>query len=293
MSDEFAQALVGALDLGSLYAVVGIGFVILYKATHVLNFAEGSLMLLGGLIFYSMSQDFHLAWPLAFLISLLVMGVLGAVLYVLFFRRLVGAAEFTLVIATLGLSVLVLTVCLLIWGPSTRTMPELLSAHRLWGIGNLSFSSIDTFSIVTALVVVFALEVSLRHTRIGIRMRAVADEPLLASMMKVNVTKMSALAWGIAAFCAGVAGITYSMRLSVDPVGLSDLGLLAFPAVLLGGLDSVPGVLVGGFVLALAQSAAAYWIGGIWSDVTAYAIMLAVLLARPRGFFGSRLVVRL
>jgi branched-chain amino acid transport system permease protein len=293
MSNEFAQALVGALVLGSLYSVVGIGFVILYKATHVLNFAQGSLMLLGGFLFFTFSQTVKLPWPAAMAATLVAMGIIGAALYTAFFRRLVGAKEFTLVIATLGLSVLLLTVTLIIWGPATRTLPEQLSRSALISIGNLRFSSIDVFSIVTALVVVAVLDLSLRHTRIGIKMRAVADQPLLASLVKVNVNRMSAIAWGIASFCAAVAGVMYAMRLSVDPVGMNALGLLAFPAVLLGGLDSVRGALAGGFVLALAQSGASYYIGGLWADVTAYAIMLVVLLVRPRGFFGSRLAVRL
>jgi branched-chain amino acid transport system permease protein len=293
MSTELAQALVGALVLGSLYAVVGIGFVILYKATHVLNFAQGSLMLLGGFIFYTADQDWHLAWPVAMVISLAAMAVAGAVLYILCFRRLVGAPEFSLVIATLGLSVVIVTISLIIWGPGTRTLPEQLSRSPLFSIGNLSFSSIDVFSIGIALVVVFLLDQALRHTRLGIEMRAVADDPLLASLMKVDVNKMSAIAWSIAAFCAGVAGIAYAMRLSVDPVGMQALGLLAFPAILLGGLDSVRGVLAGGFVLAFAQSGASFYLGGKWSEVTAYAVMLVVLLVRPRGFFGTRQAVRL
>lgn len=293
MSNELAQALVGALVLGSLYTVVGVGFVILYKATHVLNFAQGSLMLLGGFVFFTLNQDVGLAWPIAMVLSLLALAVVGGALYVIFFRRLVGAAEFTLVIATLGLSVLLLTVCLVIWGPGTRTLPDQLSRKALISFGNVEFSSIDVFSIVLAVVVVLGLDIALRHTRMGIKMRAVADQPLLASQLKVNVNRMSAIAWAIAAFCAGVAGIAYAMRLSIDPVGITALGLLAFPAILLGGLDSVRGVLAGGFVLAFAQSGASFYFGGEWSNVTAYAVLLAVLLVRPRGFFGSRLAVRL
>jgi branched-chain amino acid transport system permease protein len=293
MSNEMAQALVGALVLGSVYAVVGIGFVILYKATHVLNFAQGSLMLIGGFIFFTLDQSVGLPWPIAMVVTLVAMFVLGGLIYLGVFRRLVGAEEFTLVIATLGLSVLLLTISLIIWGPGTRTLPEELSRSPLFSIGSLSFSSIDVFVIVTSVVVVAVLDVALRRSRIGIQMRAVADQPLLASLMKVDVHKMSAIAWAIASFCAGVAGVNYAMRLSVDPVGMHALGLLAFPAILLGGLDSVRGVLAGGFVLALAQSGAAYFLGGEWSEVTAYAVMLLVLFVRPRGFFGSRQAVRL
>jgi branched-chain amino acid transport system permease protein len=293
MSNEVAQALSGALVLGSLYAVVGIGFIILYKATGVINFAQGALMLMGGFLFFSLNQSFGLPWPLAMLGATLTMFAIGAVIYLGIFRRLVGAEEFTLVIATLGLSVCVLTLSLIIWGPGTRTLPETLSRETLFSIGNLRFSSVDVFSIVTALVVVVVLDLALRRTRVGIQMRAVADSPLLASLSRVNVHAMSAIAWGIASFCAGVAGVAYTMRLSADPAGMHALGLLAFPAILLGGIDSVRGVLVGGFLLALAQSSAAFVLGGEWSEVVAYAVMLAVLVVRPRGFFGSRQAVRL
>jgi len=293
MSNELAQALVGALVLGSLYTVVGIGFVILYKATHVLNFAQGSLMLLGGFIFFTLNQDAGITWPLAIVLSLIAMAVIGGALYLVFFRRLVGAAEFTLVIATLGLSVLLVTITELVWGPGIRTLPEQLSRKPLISFGNVEFSSVDVFSIVVAVVVVAGLDIALQHTRLGIKMRAVADQPLLASQMKVNVNRMSAIAWAIAAFCAGVAGIAYAMRLSIDPVGMTSLGLLAFPAILLGGLDSVRGVMAGGFLLAIVQNGASFYFGGEWSNVTAYAVLLVVLLVRPRGFFGSRLAVRL
>ncbi len=293
MSNELAQALVGALVLGSLYAVVGIGFVILYKATGVINFAQGSFMLLGGFLFFTLSQSVGLAWPLAMAATLVIMFLVGAAIYLGIFRRLVGAEEFTLVIATLGLSVVTLTVALIFWGPATRTLPELLSRTTLFSIGNMRFSSVEVFSIITALVVIALLDFALRHTRVGIQMRAVADSALLASLTKVHVHSMSAIAWGIASFCAGVAGVMYSMRLSADPAGMRALGLLAFPAILLGGIDSVRGVLAGGFLLALAQSSAAFVFGGEWSEIVAYALMLAVLVVRPRGLYGSRQAVRL
>lgn len=293
MSNELAQALTGALVLGSLYAVVGIGFVILYKATGVLNFAQGALMLLGGFIFFTLSQSVGLSWPLAMVATVALMFLIGAGIYLGIFRRLVGAEEFSLVIATLGLSVVLITISLILWGPGTRTLPETLSRTALFSIGNLRFSSVDVFSIVTALLVILVLDVALRRTRVGIQMRAVADGPLLASLMRINVHSMSAIAWGIASLCAGVAGVAYAMRLSVDPAGMEALGLLVFPAILLGGIDSVRGVLAGGFLLALAQSSAAFVLGGEWSEVVAYALMMVVLLVRPRGLFGSRQAVRL
>jgi branched-chain amino acid transport system permease protein len=293
MSTELAQAIVGTVVLASLYAVVGIGFVILYKATGVLNFAQGALMLLGALVFYSATQTWGVPWPLAVPLTLVVLGVIGALVYLVFFRRLVGAAEFALVIATLGLSVVLVVVVLMVWGPSTKTLPQLLSRAPLISLGAFDVSALDVFLVGLALLIVVALDQGMRRTRIGTQMRAVADGPLLASLVRINVHKMSAIAWGVAALCAAVAGVMQAMRLSIDPTGIQALGLAAFPAVLLGGLDSIRGVLLGGLLLAAAQNATAFVLGGVWSDVVAYAVLLLVLLVRPTGFFGSRKVVRL
>ncbi|GAA2403856.1 branched-chain amino acid ABC transporter permease [Actinomadura vinacea] len=293
MTPELAQALVGALVLAGLYAAVGVGFVILYKATGVLNFAQGGLMLLGALIFYSVTTGLGVPWAAAIPLTLLALTAIGALTYGLLFRRLVGAAEFSLVIATLGLNVVLVVIVLMIWGPSTRTMPEPLSRSPWFSLGPVSFSRLDVFLILFALATVIVFDQLIRRSRVGVKMRAVADGPLLAALTKISVHRMSAIAWGVAALCAGVAGIVQAMRLSIDPTGIQALGLTAFPAVLLGGLDSIRGVVLGGVVLAVVQTGATYLIGGAWSDVLAYAVLLAVLLVRPQGFFGSQKVVRL
>jgi branched-chain amino acid transport system permease protein len=290
---ELGHAIVGSLVLGSLYALVSIGFVILYRSTGVINFAQGSFMVLGGFIFYSLVATANLPWEFALLCTCAALGLSGAAVYVALLRRMVGAEPFVLVIASLGLSVVIETIIFMTWGPNTRTLPELVPVTPLVSIGNIKFSALDIITIAIAVVIIVALEVGLQHTRTGVRMRAVADGPLLASLMRVNVHVMSAIAWGIAAVCAGAAGAAYAMRTSLDPPGLQALGLVVFPAVLLGGLDSIRGALIGGLGLAIIQNAGILMFGGDWSDVVAYTVLLAVLLVRPRGLFGSRAIVRL
>ncbi len=293
MSVELANAIVGAVVLGSLYALVGIGFVILYRSTRVFNFAQGAFMVVGADLFAALLVDHGWSWWLALVTSALALAAVGAAVYGLFFRRLVGSELFVLVIASLGLNVVIVTISFIIWGPSQRTLPQVLSLRPLISFGNLSFSALDIFSVGLAAGVIIVLEVLLQHTRLGTQMRAVADSSLLASQMRISVHRISAIAWAIAALTAGAAGVLYGLRLAVDPAGLQALGLLAFPAIFLGGLDSMRGALVGGFLLALAQNATTYFIGGIWSIVVAYGVLLVVLLVRPSGLFGSREVVRL
>jgi branched-chain amino acid transport system permease protein len=248
---------------------------------------------LGGYIFWSLIEQHGFSLVPALLVSLVVLGAAGAATYVLMLRRLVGAAEFVLVIASLGLSVVIAVVVVLIWGPNGHTLRENVPVTPLVSIGNLHFSALDFFSIGLALFIIVVLDLWMRYTRMGVRMRAVADTPLLASLLRINIHTMSAIAWAIAAVCAGAAGVLYAQRTSLDPVGLQALGLVAFPAILLGGIDSIRGAMVGGLLLAAVQNVAIIVFGGDWSDVIAYAVLLVVLLVRPRGLFGSREVVRL
>jgi branched-chain amino acid transport system permease protein len=293
MSVELASAIVGVLVLGSLYALVGVGFVVLFSATKVMNFAQGSFMLVGAHVFLSTITTYHLAWPVGILVAVVVMAAIGVLVYAAFFRRLVGAESFVLVIASLGLNITLLTVAIIIWGAGIKSVPKVISTDRLFSIGNFSMSSLDVAAILASLVIIGVLDLLLRRTRVGTQMRAVASSALLASNMRINVSRMSAIAWAVAALTAGVAGIIYSLRSTLDPVGISALGLVAFPAVFLGGLTSIRGAVVGGLLLALAQNATTYLVGGLWSNVVAYAILLLVLLVRPSGLFGRKEAVRL
>lgn len=293
MSRQLANALIGIIDLGSLYALVGVGFVILWRSTKVFNFAQGAFMLLGGEMFYTLLVRWHLAWYWSIPASMAALAVFGAAIYLLCFRRLIGDEMFVLVIATLGLNVVLTTVSTLIWGPGIKTVPEVLSFNALFSIGNFKVAPIDVLTVALAAAVILLLERLLQSTRLGVQMRAVADGPLLAGQLRISVHVISAIAWAIAALCAGAAGAVYSMRVAVDPAELPALGLLAFPALFLGGLDSIKGALVGGFALAAVQNATIFWVGGLWSDVIPYIVLLLVLLVRPNGIFGSKAIVRL
>jgi len=293
MNIPLAQILIGTFVLGSLYAVVGVGFVILFRSTGVVNLAQGGFMVLSAYIFYALVVAAKQPFVLAVVITLVLLAIAGVAIYVLLFRRLVGADPFVLVIATLGLSVLIEVIVQIIWGPEIRTLPQLLGDKPLAELGGgFRIATLDVFSVGLAAVLIVGLELGLQRTRLGIRMRAVADAPLLAALNRVDVHWMSALAWGIAAVCASAAGMAYALRTSVDAVGLNSLGLLAFPAVLIGGMDSIRGALVGGILLAFAQNLVIMAVGGAWQDPIAYIILLIVLLVRPRGLFGTREVVR-
>jgi branched-chain amino acid transport system permease protein len=293
MGSTFGSVSVGSLAQGSLYALVAAGFVVLFRATGVINFAQGAFMVLGAFIFYTLNSNYRLNIYVALALTMVAMALIAAVIYFVAFRRLVGAAPFTMVIATLGLAVILQTVTVLIWGPDLRALPVVLDIRPRWEFAGFAVAPLDLFAIVMSLLLIGLLSLGLRKSRIGTRMRAVADNTLLAGFVKIPVHWISALAWSIAAACAAAAGVAFALRTALDPIQLQGFGLVAFAAVLLGGLDSIGGALLGGFALALIQNLAVRTLGGDWADVAAYVVLLAVLLSRPQGLFGSRQVVRL
>ncbi len=281
------------LVLGSLYTLVGIGFVILFRSTGVVNFAQGSFMVLGAYFFYSLLVQLQLPFWVAAAGSLIGVGLIGALLYALMFHRMVGADLFVIVVATMGLAVAVQTVTLLIWGPQIRELPEVIPSGPVAAPFGVAFTRLDLLAIVASAILIVALEIALQRTTLGIRMRAVADSVLLAALSRVDVHVFSGLAWSISALCAGAAGVAVALRTAVDPTNIGQLGLLIFPVVIIGGVDSMRGALVGGLLVAATQNLTILVFGGTWVDPIAYALLLLMLLVRPRGFFGTREIVRI
>jgi branched-chain amino acid transport system permease protein len=276
----------GALVDGSVYALVGVGFVTLYRATKVLNFAQGSLMALAAFIFRYIAVDLGLGLAAGLILGVCIMAVIGGALFWLIFRRLADAPPFVTIIATLGLGVIVETIYYLIWGTQVLSVPNYFGTSKV-RIG-ITFPVTDLFVIGEAVVVVAALELFLHRSTIGVRMRGIADNPRLASFVGVNVHWVSAIAWAVSCACAAVAGIALALRSDVDPVSIQGVGYLAFPAIVLGGLDSFRGVLAGSLLLALIGSVIGTVINGQWVEIGSYSILIVIVLFRPTGLFGSR-----
>lgn len=281
-----------SITTGSIYALVGVGFVILFRATGVVNFAQGEFMVLGAYFFYGFKVELHQNSLVAILAALVAMIALGIVVNMVIFYRLVGASLFTVVIATFGLSILLETAGLIVWGPDTRELPNIFSNNTLVSPLGIPLTTLDIVTIVVAIVLIVLLEIILRTTRTGVRMRAVADSTLLAALQRVHIPRFAGLAWAIASVCSAIAGVALALQSAVDPVNIGQLGLLIFPVVIIGGVDSIIGALVGGLIVATIQTLVAYYLNGIWVDPICYGMLLAFLLFRPRGIFGTREIVR-
>ncbi len=285
------EALAGSLVLASLYALIGAGFVMVYRSSKVLNFAQGHLALLGAYLFYALSVLLHrdFLWTLA---ALGVVSVaIGAVLYLVFLSPLAGEGPIILIMITIIIGALIVAIVPMVWGTQPHTLASPLSQAGIHLPGGIVTSELDLVTIATAVVVIAGFWCLIRFTTSGIAMRAAAENPLLASYRGVNVALTAGVSWAFAVFAASVAGTAYGLRATLTP-SITGLGFAAFPAVVVGGLDSLPGAMVGAVLLAVGQNLAATYLGGDWTDVTAYLVLLVVLLVRPHGLFGRKELVR-
>jgi branched-chain amino acid transport system permease protein len=293
MSDQAVSTiLVGTLVDAATLSLISAGFVVLYRATRVVSFAQGALMVLGTLLFSRMvNAGLNLYASLA--LAAVITGIVSAVAFRLILARLIGVSGFLTAMSTIGLATAALAICVLVAGDNLIALTKSqLSFHVNEFIG-LKITQVDVFTIVLAVVVFIVLFAGIQWSRTGLRMRAVADNPTLAAYSGVATGRISMLAWGIAGATAALSGSAYTLVNQPTPDTLYALGLAAFPAILLGGLDSLTGAIVGSLVLALAQNVTIYNVSGAWEDVVSYGLLLIVLLLRPQGLFGSPEVRRL
>jgi branched-chain amino acid transport system permease protein len=293
---ELIQSLVRGLGNGSVYALLAFGFVIIYKSMGVISFAQPAFMLAGAVLvtYLVTSMDFYLAMIVAaLLVALLAVGVERAVL-----RPMIGKPVFVISIITLGVDVVVRVVVNVYIGLDVRQVgaPWGLSLVRLLGT-EVQLRYLVMFT--TTIVLVAVLFAFFRYSRMGLAMRAAAFDQEVALAQGVSVGTVFMLSWAIAGALAAVAGVFVSTGAGVDQQ-LWIIALKALPVIILGGLDSLGGAVIAGLLIGVVESLVgtyghdlAPWMGGEFSLVTPYLVMMLVLLVRPYGLFGTREVVRI
>jgi branched-chain amino acid transport system permease protein len=290
----FFDLFVNGLMIGMMYALVALGFVLIYKATSVVNFAQGELMMFGGYVAAALITLYHLPLAIAIPVLLGTMVLLGFVLERVVLRPLVGQQVISVVMVTIGLAQVLQGSAALVWGAQTKNLPLPipLEPYIVWEV------YISPINIVAALVsagFLVAFAWFFRKSRMGIAMRAVANDQQASMAVGINVRFVFALSWAIAGLAAGLGGVLWGSMLGVD-TQLALVGLKVFPAVILGGLDSVPGAIVGGLMIGAIESVAAGYVdpyvGGGTKDFLPYVLMILVLMVRPYGFFGRETIER-
>src|SRR5664279_1334812 len=295
---NFLQAVVNGFGQGSIYALLALGFVMIYKATRVISFAQPALMVVGGLVTYHASAVLGLPFFVAMVVGIIGGALVGMIVERLALRPMIGKPVFSLAIITIGVDTVLRTLNNRYIGVESRivTYPN---GNARYELGGVSISHQDLGLIAITAVTVTAMSLFFRYSRTGLAMRATALDQETALAQGIRVGAIFALAWGIAGGLAAIAG-TF---IAAGPAGMEQtswiIALKALPAIIIGGLDSLPGAVIGGLSVGLVEALTAIyqpdvapWLGRNFSLVAPYALMLLVLLVRPYGLFGTKEVER-
>lgn len=289
----FFEVMIGGLLSGVMYSLVAIGFVLIYKTSGVLNFAQGAMLLFAALTFVSLVER-AVPFALALAITFALMVAIGIVIERVVLRPLTNRSPMTLFMATLGLSYIIEGAAQLIWGTQVHGL-DLGIEDIPVDFGGIFISQFDLFAAAVATSMVALLSVFFRYTRVGLAFRAVADDQFAALAIGLRLPWIWATVWAAAGLVALVAGLLWGARLGVQ-FSLSLVVLKALPVLVLGGFDSIPGAIVGGILIGAAEKLAEVYIGeyigGGIESWFAYVVALAFLLVRPSGLFGQKLVER-
>ncbi|MER9645388.1 branched-chain amino acid ABC transporter permease [Mesorhizobium sp. M0199] len=295
------QLAIAGVAVGSVYALIALGIVLIYKCSGVVNFAQGGYAMLGAFFTYALASA-GLHSVLALLLSVILMGGVGALTQILVLRPMLKAPVVAVMMATLGILIVFRAVCLLIWGPDQLAFPSVFppGVIQMGGI-YMTYNYIAAFSL--SLMLCAAFLAFYQYTPLGLMQRCAADNTRAALAIGIHVDRQVTIAWTTSAMLAGLGG---SLLASLNglSIGLSNIGLVAFPVIVLGGMTSLPGAIVGGLALGVLQAmtdglltpliervlreyTTIYSIGAL-QQVIPYALLVLVLLVRPQGIFGSK-----
>ena len=295
---DFLQLLVAGIAVGTLYALVALGFVIIYKATGIINFAQGALALVGAYLTYNASQTWGLPFFVSVILAVVACGALGLLIERLILSRMVGQPVFAVIMITIGLSIVMEQIVIMIWGGGTLPLadPWGLSTFK---VGGVTIAKSDLARIVAAGVLLSGFFAFFKFSVLGVAMRATASDQEAALAQGISVRRIVGVTWAVAAGIATIAGVLLaSGGRGVEP-SLGIIALVAFPAVILGGLDSPGGAVVGGVIIGIVEVMTSGYsdklpefLGANFQRVTPYVVLVLILLVRPYGLFGTREVQR-
>ncbi len=288
--DAFLQLTVAGLSTGMIYALVAVGFVVIYKASDVINFAQGDLLLFGTyLIFFNIVQ-LGLPWTVGVVITVIIAAGIGLLIERTVLRPLIGEPVISMIMVTIGLSSVLRALTNALWGPQPRAFPPFLPGGEV-SIGTATVAADRLVAIPLALGLLALLALFFRYARDGIAMRAIADDQLAALSMGISIPRVFAVAWGLSAVTAAVGGMMLGNIVGVSP-SIAAVGLRVFPVVILGGLDSIGGAIVGGAIIGLLEVYTGGYIGHGLNLIVPYIVLILVLMVRPYGLFGKEVIER-
>jgi branched-chain amino acid transport system permease protein len=290
----FFQLLINGLLVGTLYALISLGFVLIVKGSGVINFAQGELILLGGFLVAWLAGGVGVPIWLAIPGAAVAMAAIGAVVERVALRPLANEPLLSLVMATIAVGLIIRGAVPALFGETTRSLPRLFS-EQPYDLHGILIKQVTLWSAVIAIVFMAGFGLFFKRSRIGLAMQAVSDDRVAAQALGVDIRRVNAAAWAISGAIAAFAGFVWGTLLGVD-LGLIGVGVVIFPVVILGGLESILGALVAGVIVGVTENLSGGYldprIGGGFSQITPLLLLLAVLMIRPYGLFGRERIER-
>ncbi len=279
------QLVVNGAAAGCIYGLIALGFVLIYKATEMVNFAQGDIMMIGGFLAYSLIAHWGMNYWIGSLIAIAITAAFGFVLDAVILRRIIGQPQFAVVMLTLGLGFIFRAGAGIAWGYDSVGFNTPFT-NRTVNVGLLVLGEDNVSIILGTLVLCGVLYVFFSKTRLGVAMQASSQNQLAAYYMGIPVRTVFSLIWAISAGVAAVAGILLSPVSMID-VNMGFLGIKAFAAAVIGGFGSIPGSLIGGVVVGIVEQMAGYYLPAGFQEVTSNVVLLAMLILRPQGLFAE------
>ena len=290
----FLQLTMAGIMVGLLYAIIAIGFVLIFKATGILNFAQGEIMLIAGFVCYALVVNFNLPVWVAFIGMIFITAMIGLAVERIVLRPMIGEPIFAVIMITVGLSILLRSLIGIIFGHENYAFPSPFATEPL-SFGGFSLSQADVLIIACSLMLIALFFLFFKYSKMGLAMRATANDQATSALMGISVKRIFALTWSVSFATCSVGGffLINTMALNFE---ISAVALCAFPAIVLGGLESIPGAIVGGLIIGLIENysggyLAQYFTGDI-KDVMPFVFLFIVLIIKPYGLFGTKDIER-
>ena len=288
----FGQQLINGITLGSVYALIAVGYTMVYGVIELINFAHGEVYMMGAFFSFTMVTSLGLNFWVAFPVTVILCAILGVLLDIVAYRPLRRAPRLAALITAIGMSLFLQNFALIIWGSQIKsfpssTLPEVFS-HSAIIMGEIIISWLQIFILVVAMGMMAALHAIIHYTKVGTAMRAIAQDKVTASLMGINVNRVISFTFAVGSAMGGVAGILVGMYYNaIWPTMGYIAGIKAFAAAVLGGIGSVPGAMLGGGILGMAEVLGAGYISSAYRDGIAYAVMILVIIFKPSGLLGK------
>jgi branched-chain amino acid transport system permease protein len=282
---ELIQTSITGISIGCIYGLVALGLVMLFKATEVLSFVQGEIMMIGAFVAYSAVTFFNLSYLVAVLAAVLFTGLLGVIIERITVRSLIGEPVYSIIMLTIGLAYIFRAAVSMFpfWGTDTFGISTPFSGNIR--MGDLVIAQIHLVVILTTVILILMLALFFRFTKTGVAMRATSQNQLAAVYMGINVNSVFSITWGIASALGGIAGVLLAPITQIH-MNMGFFVIKAFPAAVLGGFASIPGAIVGGLIIGISESFSGFYLPDGWKDVSAWIILILILLIRPQGIFG-------